>query len=517
MPGKGQYTRTKEEMLADLKARHGDRFVIDDFEYKGASTPIVAHCSDHGPFEILLADLIKSNRGCSSCPPDFSKTYKRTRQEYIEEIQAKYGDKLIVEDDVESEYLGAKTVVTARCSEHGLFTGSLGKILDGSNKCPGCRITTRGRYKRTKQEYLDLIREKHGDKFTIFPFEYKGGETMIQVECPEHGLFEKKIDKMVQDKHGCPQCSLSLRGKLVSKKLKGIKHPNRKPPKPGAFASITFSVEDAQKRIVLPEHITADWTEYETFGRGRVKTYCTEHGESVWPSAASLAQSPRRCKGCIAQYTIKRKPGTFSAFVKRANEKFASRFTYLDDYEFVNLRSYVSVICPDHGPQKIRAGKHVIHGQYCSECRLNDMRVKGLLPGLYAEAIPFDPELQSMPGRLYYYQHGSKLKIGITKNTMNKRLKGHPARHKITRVESVEMTMGEAVAIEQYTLKRFAKFRIARDWSTELFDRDVLANAGYDSLESYVDWFRRNESVDAELQRLRENMESRGFSHIKEE
>lgn len=495
MPGKGQYTRTKEEMLADLKARHGDRFVIDDFEYKGASTPIVAHCSDHGPFEILLADLIKSNRGCSSCPPDFSKTYKRTRQEYIEEIQAKYGCKLTVEDDVESEYLGAKTVVTARCSEHGLFTGSLGKLLDGAKKCPGCRITTRGRYKRTKQEYLDLIREKHGDKFAIDDFEYEGGETLVTVHCTDHGEFAKKLDKMISDKHGCQKCASAARGRIASSALSG--RPNSKK---------YISLEVIKSRIELPDYVEADFSKCVSWTKGEVSTTCTEHGLSVWPNAASLSGSPMRCKGCIAENLVRRKPTTFDEFVTRANAKYSHRYTYSNDYDYVNLRSHVSIICPDHGPQKIQAGKHVVHGQYCAQCRYEDSIKSGLFPGFYTETIPFDLELQSIPGRLYYYQHGSKLKIGITKNTMSERLKGHPDRDKITRVESVEMSMGDAVAIEQYTLRRFADFRIARDWSTELFDRDVLAGIGHDSLESYVEWVRSHVDLDEELQRLRENV-----------
>ena len=195
--------------------------------------------------------------------------------------------------------------------------------------------------------------------------------------------------------------------------------------------------------------------------------------------------------------------------MERGRKKFSGRFDYKDDYGYVDLQSHVSVVCSEHGPQKIRAGKHVVRGQYCSQCRKADGLRAGLFPGFYAEQLPFDPELAAQPGRLYYFQHGSKLKIGITKNTMSERLKGHPDRHKITRVESVEMSMGEAVAIEQYTLRRFADFRITRDWSTELFDRDVLAGIGHDSLESYVEWVRSHVDLERELQRLREHVTTR--------
>lgn len=499
MPGKGQYKRTKEEYLAMLKTKHGDRFVIEDFEYKGSASPIIAHCREHGPFSIQLLDLITSSRGCQSCPAaEPAQKYKRTREDYVRQIEAKYGDKLIVEDDVESEYLGAKTVVTARCPDHGLFTGSLGKILDGSNKCPGCRITVRGRYKRTKQEYLDLIREKHGDKFAIDDFEYEGGETPVTVHCPDHGEFVKTLGKMIGDKHGCPKCALAARGRLLSSALSG--KPNTKK---------YISLDVIKSRIELPDYVEADFSKCESWTKGEVSTTCIEHGLSIWPNAASLSGSPKRCKGCIAENLVRRKPTTFDEFVARANAKYSHRYTYSDDYDYVNLRSHVSAICPDHGPQKIRAGKHVVHGQYCAQCRYEDCIKSGLFPGFYTEAIPFDKSLQQMPGRLYYYQHGSKLKVGITKNTMRERLKGHPDRHKITRVESVEMSMGEAVAIEQYTLRRFADFRITRDWSTELFDRDVLAGIGHDSLESYVEWVRSHVDLERELQRLREHVTTR--------
>lgn len=494
MPGKGQYTRTKEEYLAALMAKHGDRFAIKDFEYKGASTPIVAHCSQHGPFEILLADLITSSRGCQSCPAaEPPQKYKRTRQEYAELIQAKYGGELLIVEDAsnESEYKGAQTLVTVRCLDHGLFTGRLGKLLDGAKKCPECRITTRGKYKRSKEEYLSLIEAKHGSKFTIRPFEYKGGETMIEVECPDHGLFQKKIDKLLQDKHGCPKCALASSALVRSKNKTGVPNKAKRVP-----------VELAIARITLPDNITADFSKYESWSQGEVSTVCEFHGPKTWINAHALQQSNNRCPSCGSTQRSRTKNTSWPDFVARARTRFGARFEYSDDYGYVNLSSDVSIICSEHGPQKIKATKHVVHGQYCAECRFEYTKTSGLLPGLYAEVIPFDEALQATPGRLYYFQHGTKFKIGITKNTMQKRLKGQPQRERVTRVESVEMTMGEALAIEQYTLLKFAEHRIARNWSTELFDRDVLSQFGHASLESYVAWFRENENAGLILSEL---------------
>lgn len=351
----------------------------------------------------------------------------------------------------------------------------------------------KGQYRRSKAEYLDLIRDKYGDKFSIAPFKYAGGETWIEVTCPEHGEFAKKIDKLLKDKHGCPKCSREVSAKIRSKQLSGV--PNgRKAPE--------WTPQKALRWISLPSGFTADTTQSVSRIEGRVIVTCPEHGPTIYSNARSARSSKTGCPTCGTIIARQNQTTTWDEFIVRARAKFGDRFEYSDDYGYVNLKSYVSIICPEHGPQKIRATKHLVHGQYCAECRFEYTKTSGLLPGLYAEVIPFDEALQATPGRLYYFQHGTKFKIGITKNTMQTRLKGQPQRERVTRVESVEMTMGEALAIEQYTLLKFAEHRIARVWSTELFDRDVLAQFGHASLESYVSWFRENEEVDLILSEL---------------
>lgn len=496
MPGKGQYKRTKEEYLELLRAKHGDRFAIDDFEYTGSASPIVAHCREHGPFSIQLLDLITSNRGCKSCPAaEPAQKYKRTREDYVRQIEAKYDGQLLIlgDDSDKSEYEGGKTVVTVKCVDHGLFDGRLGKLLDGGKKCPGCHNTVRGRYKRTKQECLDLIHEKYGDKFVIDDFDYEGCETTVIVHCPSHGEFTTKISKLLRDKHGCPKCSREASAAIRTATKTGVPLKARWIP-----------IEEAVDRLDLPEHITADFSQYQSWCHGAIVTLCAYHGETTWPSADGLSKSGNYCSQCGYEKRIRAKTTTWSEFVERSRKKFSGRFDYKDDYGYVNLRSHVSVVCSEHGSQKIRAGKHVINGQYCSQCRKADGLRAGLFPGFYAEQLPFDPELAAQPGRLYYFQHGTKFKIGITKLPMGKRLKGTPDRAKIARVESVEMTMGEALVFEQYALRRFAEHRITRVWTTELFDRDVLLSAGFESLEGYVAWARRSLDYEDEMQTLRE-------------
>lgn len=498
MPGKGQYKRTKEEYLELLRAKHGDRFAIDDFEYTGSASPIVAHCREHGPFSIQLLDLITSNRGCKSCPAaEPAQKYKRTREDYVRQIEAKYGGQLLIlgDDSDKSEYEGGKTVVTVKCVDHGLFEGRLGKLLDGGKKCPGCHNTVRGRYKRTKQECLDLIHEKYGDKFVIDDFDYEGGETTVIVHCPSHGEFTKKISKLLGDKHGCPKCSREVSARIRSEKLKGVPS-KRKTPK--------WTPQKALEWIGLPSGFTADVSQSVSRVAGRVTVTCPKHGPTVYANARSARSSKAKCPKCGIVQRTKFGVTTWSEFVERGRKKFSGRFDYKDDYGYVDLQSHVSVVCSEHGPQKIRASKHVVRGQYCSQCRKADGLRAGLFPGFYAEQLPFDPELAAQPGRLYYFQHGTKFKIGITKLPMGKRLKGTPDRAKIARVESVEMTMGEALVFEQYALRRFAEHRITRVWTTELFDRDVLLSAGFESLEGYVTWARRSLDYEAEMQTLRE-------------
>lgn len=351
----------------------------------------------------------------------------------------------------------------------------------------------KGQYTRTKKEYLDLIKAKHGDKFSISPFEYNGGETWIEVTCPSHGKFQKKIAKMISDKHGCPKCSREAAGEIRTATKTGV-----------PVKAKWIPVEEAISRIKLPPNIIADFSGYVSWAVGEIHTECSIHGPKIWVNAAALNQSKNRCPECGSAKRSKSRTTTWDEFIDRANEKFSNRFTYSDDYSYSSLKSYVSIICSEHGPQKIRAGKHVVHGQYCAQCRYTDGVKSGLFPGFYAERIPFNPDLASQTGRLYYFQHGTKFKIGITKNPMSERLKGTPDRERVTRVESVEMTLGEALVFEQYALRHFVEHRIARVWTTELFNDDVLLSEGHQTLDDYVAWARENLDFETEMGKLRE-------------
>lgn len=72
-------------------------------------------------------------------------------------------------------------------------------------------------------------------------------------------------------------------------------------------------------------------------------------------------------------------------------------------------------------------------------------------------------------------------------------MKGVPdSASRVSELETVEMSLGEALSIEQEVLERFSEVRITRSWSTELFSENVLETFG--GLAGYVEHSRKGET-----------------------
>lgn len=237
-------------------------------------------------------------------------------------------------------------------------------------------MTAKGDYAKTEAEYRQEISNKHGGKFEVLPMEYRGGETWIQVICPEHGQFTKKIAKMAGDKHGCAKCARAHTGRVNSIKRSGTSIPAKYVP-----------LDEVLRRITFPEGITADFSSYISWDQGEISTFCEKHGPKTWQNAHALHQSKSRCPQCGHEKRSKAKSTSWEKFVERANRMFPNAYEYRDDYEYVDLSSYVEIICPEHGGQKMRACKHVQGGQYCSKCRYRDTLNRKGWPGFYAECV----------------------------------------------------------------------------------------------------------------------------------
>lgn len=379
---------------------------------------------------------------------------------------------------VDEPYVGSQTRVTVCCAKHGEYETTAGGLVKTKHGCPGCASESKrklatgrvlGNYKTTEDEFWSYIRERGFDtRFEVVLEPYRGALTKVTLTCPDHGLHLTIAGDVMRSKYGCPKCGQLASGASTAKRMKGV--PLKSKWKP---------VEEFIEQVSLPKEITLDISNYESLSYGSVTTSCDRHGENVWAPPSTLLTSKYGCRECAQLARNEAKENTWSDFLARARDRFGDRFQYVNQHSYTNLRSLVEIVCIEHGSQSIRASKHVIAGQYCAECRMEDLRASGKLVGYVGDAIERDPSFGETPARLYYVRIGKLYKIGISWAADPKsrfRALRRESGKEVEVIEVVECSLLEAYTWEQQILAEFAEHRVTRSWSTELFDYDVLAS-----------------------------------------
>ncbi len=197
--------------------------------------------------------------------------------------------------------------------------------------------------KRTREDFIDLSRDKHGDKYDYSCVNYVNNITNVEIICPKHGPFFQ-LPKVHLRGGGCPRCGyqrgadqhrLSIDEFIArSRKVHGNRYD---------YSKSVYVWKDEPLTII-----------------------CRRHGE--------FSQSPNnhmRGQGCPICGVEKRAREQIMA----ASEAFASKAEAIHgkgtyDYSLVHYKSakeYVVIICPTHGPFQQSPTSHLT-GRGCKTC-----------------------------------------------------------------------------------------------------------------------------------------------------
>lgn len=127
---------------------------------------------------------------------------KLTTAEFIHRAKALHWDKY---DYSNSEYVSNKVKVSVKCSKHGDFLTSPSDHMAGKG-CRLCAYEYKGeKRKLTQAQYLQKLKQVHGDQYAYSKVSYVGADQKIIVTCCQHGDFE-----IVASAHangvGCAKC-----------------------------------------------------------------------------------------------------------------------------------------------------------------------------------------------------------------------------------------------------------------------------------------------------------------------
>jgi hypothetical protein len=220
-----------ELFLKKANERHGDKFCYDKFFYINAKTRGTITCLEHGDFTQSPDKHLNTTLPCPECLSEYREkaTINNNSQKAsvtkITKSLDKFKNRLSNElgnkfKFVEESFRGMSKKVGMVCPEHGLFEITPHNLFKSKYGCPGCGSVGRAKAKtKSYDNFLSEVNDKFGDKYEYPNIDklYHNRKSVIEVVCPEHGLFFKKAQKHLSGQ-GCFQCKIDeliLAGKLV--------------------------------------------------------------------------------------------------------------------------------------------------------------------------------------------------------------------------------------------------------------------------------------------------------------
>ena len=208
--------KSNNDFINECKSLFGDKYNYDKTTYNDAFTKVTITCLEHGDFEIIPHNLLKSKYGCQICAKINStndSTNTRLRKDmsndlsltevFIKKAKKVHGDKY---DYSKVNYVDARTKVCIICPKHGEFWQSPSNHLSGFG-CEQCHREKSGLTQRlTNEEFIRKAREIHGDKYDYSKSVYKGYHNKVLITCPKHGDFWQLPSTHLRC-GGCPECS----------------------------------------------------------------------------------------------------------------------------------------------------------------------------------------------------------------------------------------------------------------------------------------------------------------------
>ena len=377
-----------EWFLERARAIHGDRYDYSETVYVKATEKVCVICHEkddggyeHGRFWLTPHAHLSHSGGCPKCGHP-----KHTVEWFVEQARLVHGD---FYDYSQAVYENNHTPLTVICPEHGPFDIYPSSHLRGAG-CPKCD----GR-NLTKEEFFELARRAHGDKYEYDKVEYVNRTTPVIITCPVHGEFWQTPGNHLRGA-GCIQCHIDSRTSDLdtfiarAREVHGDKYDYSKAvyvnsgtkiciicPEHGEFWQIPNThlrgagcpactgkmKKDTEVFIEEARRIHGDKydyskVEYKT-NKDKVCIICPEHGE-FWQAAAGHLKGGG-CPECSAT-----KPITVDVFKERSSAIHKNKYDY-SKVQFDRVSEKVCIICPEHG-EYLQVARDHMGGRGCPKC-----------------------------------------------------------------------------------------------------------------------------------------------------
>ncbi|MFA5586921.1 MAG: hypothetical protein WDA02_10460 [Saccharofermentanales bacterium] len=181
----------QSDVVSKFNKIHNNKYDYSLVSYVNLLTKISIICPKHGIFMMTPSNHL-SGKGCSMCNGGVKLNENDIISKFNKTHNNKYDYSLV-------NYVNMKTKVKIICKKHGVFEQSPYTHLKGKN-CIKC-------FNENKvDELIKIFNIKHNFKYKYDDFKIVNNKQKIDIICPEHGIFKKRIYDHLNG-IGCPKCS----------------------------------------------------------------------------------------------------------------------------------------------------------------------------------------------------------------------------------------------------------------------------------------------------------------------
>lgn len=217
---------TQEEFIRRCNIRHNNKYDYSKVVYVRSKDKVTVICPVHGPWNIVAGIHCHGN-GCNSCGYEtvskkakqrFKDLKPKRIQNFFDKAKKVHRNKY---DYSKVNYVNNYTNVEIICSTHGNFYQQPSNHLNGQG-CPFCV----GKH-RTTEDFIDMLREVHADKYDYSETEYLRLEDDVKIICPDHGPFYMKASNHLKG-GDCIKCNNGRKSKKELEWLTSLNIPTLK-------------------------------------------------------------------------------------------------------------------------------------------------------------------------------------------------------------------------------------------------------------------------------------------------
>lgn len=191
----------------------------------------------------------------------------------------------------------------------------------------------------TTKQFIEKSIKKHGKYCDYSKVVYVNSSTEVTIICPNHGEFKQKPSYHLSNKTSCPECS----GKCK------------------------LSTEEWIKKAKKIHGEKYDYSKVEYINdKSKVTIICSIHGKFEQVSTTHIHQKSG-CPKCRYIKSSQKRKTPIKKWINEVNEIHNNKYNY-SKVNYVNARTKVTIICPEHGDFEQTPSQHKNNKAGCNEC-----------------------------------------------------------------------------------------------------------------------------------------------------